>query len=136
MSCSSAIYTSSQNVDVAPNGVIPFGSINRRFGCNCQLSGNDIVCSGRGYYLVSVTASVTPDAAGLIGIQLYADGSPVPGADAYATGTADATVPLSITPVLVRVRCDAAKSLSVRLVSGDATTGAVVMSTHATVAKV
>ena len=136
MSCSSAIYTSNQNVTVAPNGVIPFGSVNRRFGCNCQLNGNDIVCCGRGYYEFDASVSLTPVDAGLIGVQLYEDGSPVAGASAFATGTAGETITLPIT-ALVRVKCDSAKSLSIRLVSPEgATTGATVVSMPVTVEKV
>jgi len=136
MSCNSAIYTVNSNVDVAANGAIPFGSIVRRFGRNIQLSGSDITVCGMGYYDVECSVTLTPVGAGDIGVQLYADGAPIPGALATTTGTAGDPINLSITS-LVRQRCNGASSLSLRLVTPDAvTTGATVNNIATVVTKV
>lgn len=135
MACS-AIYTGNENIVVAANGQVPFGNIHRRFGCNCDLNGNGIICRGRGYYDVFLNLSITPEADGLLGVQLYADGAPVPNAVAYFTGAAATTETVAF-PAIVRViPCDGAVSLSVGLISPEpATTGATVNNFGAVVRK-
>ena len=134
MSCKSAIYTVVTNASVAANGQIPFGSIIRRFGPSLDLSGSDIVACGRGYYGVDCSVTLVPVGAGAIGVQLYADGTPVPGATAQAQGTAAEPLNLSVTG-LVRQKCQGATSLSMGLVSGDVTTGATVQNMATKVTK-
>lgn len=131
----SAIYTVNSNVEVAANGSIPLGSIVRRFGQNIQLNGTDVVICGQGYYDVECSVSLTPVGAGEIGVQLYVDGTPVPGAIATVTGAAATIDNLSIT-ALVRQKCCGASSLSLRLVSGDVTTGATINNVATVVTKV
>ena len=46
---------------VALNGIITLGSTQRRFGCNCRLSGNGIEVDGAGYYTVDASATVCGD---------------------------------------------------------------------------
>ena len=135
MSCNSAIYTVNSNVTVAANGTIPLGSVIRRFGCNCQLDGSAITCCGRGYYDVECSVSLTPVGAGVIGVQLYADGVAVPGATASVTGAAATTENLVITG-LVRQKCEGATSLTVGLVSGAVATGATINNIATVVEKV
>ncbi|MBR3160999.1 MAG: hypothetical protein IKF14_18410 [Atopobiaceae bacterium] len=126
MSCKSAIHTVNTNADVAANGQIPFGSIVRRFGQDVDLQGSDIVCCGRGYYDCDCSVTLAPVAAGDVGIQLYADGNPIPGAFAQGTGTAGDPLNLCVT-ALVRQRCCGATSVSLRLVTPTGiTTGATV----------
>lgn len=134
MSCKSAIYTVATNVDVAANGQIPFGSVIRRFGPNLSLSGFDIVACGQGYYGVDCSVTLEPVGAGPIGVQLYADGLPVSGAMAQAQGTAATPLNLSVT-CLVRQKCQGATSLSMKLMSGDVTTGATIQNMATKVTK-
>lgn len=135
MGCKSAIFTVNSNVSVAANGQIPFGSIIRRFGQGVSLDGSDIVCCGQGYYDVACSVTLIPAAAGNIGIQLYADGAPVPGAYSEAAGTAGSPVALPLT-AMVRQKCCGAVSISLKIVSpSGATTGATVENASAVVEK-
>ena len=136
MSCSSAIYMVGTNQTVAPNGQIPLGSIVRRFGKNVALQGSDIVICGAGYYDVEVSTTLSPVTAGEIGVQLYLDGTPVPGAFQYGTGTAGGALPLSFHALVRLGCCDNAASLSLRLDSLAATTGATVDNVGVVVEKI
>lgn len=86
---------------VAVDGVIPLGSLIRRYGCDVALNGNAVNITGAGYYDVDASVTVTPAAAGTVTITLYKDGVAVPGATASETAAANGTVDLSI-PALVR----------------------------------
>ena len=58
MSCKSALYAAMQTpTAVAVDGVIPLGSLIRRYGCDVALNGNAVNITGAGYY--DVDASVT-----------------------------------------------------------------------------
>ena len=58
MSCKSALYAVLQTpTAVAIDGVIPLGSLIRRYGCDISLNGNAVNLSGAGYY--DVDASIT-----------------------------------------------------------------------------
>ena len=49
MSCKSAICTAMQTpTEVAVNGVIPLGSLIRRYGCDISLNGNAVNIIGKG----------------------------------------------------------------------------------------
>lgn len=108
---------SSQNV--AANSIISLGSTQRRFGCNCRLSGNGIEVDGAGYYTVDASVSVTPTAAGAVTVALYNNGVQIPGAIAYDTGTAGD--PLTV-PIVATIRqgccCDSADNITLVLVEG------------------
>ena len=65
---------------VAPNSIISLGSVQRRFGCNCRLSGNAIEISGEGYYEVEAAVSLAPTATGDVAVALYENGVQLPGA--------------------------------------------------------
>lgn len=122
MSCKSALYAALQTpTAVAIDGVIPLGSLIRRYGCDIALNGNAVNLSGAGYYDVdaSITANLT--AAGTVTVTLYKDGLAVPGATASETGTASGTVNLNI-PALVRQACCAAGSALTLVLSGAAAT--------------
>ena len=132
----SAIYTVNTNAAVVANGAIPFGSIIRRFGQCVQLDGSDITVCGQGYYDVECSVTLLPTAAGNIGIQLYADGSPIPGANAQGVGVAGSPLNLSISS-LVRQKCNGATSLSLRLTTPTGvTTGATVQNCACVVEKI
>ena len=89
MSCKSALYAVNSTSQLnAANAQVPFGSVVRRYGNNCQLDGGSIIVSGRGYYDVDISLSTAPTTEGEITAQLYKDGVAVPGALATATAAA------------------------------------------------
>ena len=105
---------------VAVNSIIPLGSVQRRFGCNCRLSGNAVEVSGEGYYTVSANVTVAPTAAGPVTVGLSVNGSILPGAVAYGTAAA-ATDPVTL-PIDATIRqgcnCDSADNLTLVLLAG------------------
>ena len=122
MSCKSALYAAMQTpTAVAVDGVIPLGSLIRRYGCDVALNGNAVNITGAGYYDVDASVTVTPIAAGTVTITLYKDGVAVPGATASETAAANGTVDLSI-PALVRHVCCAAGSAFTLVLTGAAAT--------------
>lgn len=122
MSCKSALYAAMQTpTAVAVDGVIPLGSLIRRYGCDVALNGNAVNITGAGYYDVDASVTVTPIAAGTVTITLYKDGVAVPGATASETAAANGTVDLSI-PALVRQVCCAAGSALTLVLAGAAAT--------------
>ena len=70
---------------VALNGIISPGSVQRRFGCDCRLSGNGIEVEGIGYYTVTASITATPTAIGNVTVVMNENGSAHPGA--IATGS-------------------------------------------------
>ena len=122
MSCKSALYAAMQTpTAVAVDGVIPLGSLIRRYGCDVTLNGNAVNITGAGYYDVDASVTVSPAAAGTVTITLYKDGVAVPGATASETAAANGTVDLSI-PALVRQVCCAAGSALTLVLTGAAAT--------------
>lgn len=123
MSCKSLIYTAMQTpTAVAVNGVIPLGTIVRRYGCNCDLNGNGIAINGAGYYDVDVSVEAAPTAAGTVTVQLLKDGVAVPGATAAATVAAAADVVTLAFPATVRLGCCSTGSVLTLLLTGAAAT--------------
>ena len=122
MSCKSALYAAMQTpTAVAVDGVIPLGSLIRRYGYDVALNGNAVNITGAGYYDVDASVTVSPAAAGTVTITLYKDGVAVPGATASETAAANGTVDLSI-PALVRQVCCAAGSALTLVLTGAAAT--------------
>lgn len=126
MSCKSALYAAMQTpTSVAVGGVIPLGSLIRRYGCDLSLNGSAVNIAGgqqaAGYYDVDASITATSTAAGTITATLYKDGVAVPGASASATAAANGTVDLSI-PALVRQVCCAAGSALTLVLTGAAAT--------------
>lgn len=78
----SAIYVANETPATSlPSGsAIPLGSISRRFGCNLDLNGNQIVAKGQGYYYIESTITFTPSATDTYTLQVYKNGQPVVGA--------------------------------------------------------
>lgn len=109
---------STQAVDV--NSIISLGSVQRRFGCNCRLSGNGIEVNGEGYYTVDATVSVSPTATGAVTVGLYVDGAQLPGAIAYGS-VSTASNPVTL-PIVATIRqgccCDSADNLTLVLIEG------------------
>lgn len=123
MSCKSALYTAMQTpTAVEVGGVIPLGSLIRRYGNDISLNGNAVNITGTGYYDVDASITVAPTAAGTVTATLYKDGVAVPGATASATAAAAGDlVDLSI-PALVRQACCAAGSALTLVLTGAAAT--------------
>lgn len=126
MSCKSAIYTAMQTpTEVAVNGVIPLGSLIRRYGYDISLNGNAVNIIGegygKGYYDVDVSVTVAPTAAGTVTATLIKDGVVVPGATASANAAAGAPVALAF-PALVRQACCASGSALSLVLTGAAST--------------
>ena len=122
MSCKSALYTALQTpTAVAVEGVIPLGSIIRRYGCDANLNGNAVNITNAGYYDVDVSITVAPTAAGTVTATLVKDGVAIPGATASAAAAAGAPTVLSF-PALVRQACCAAGSALTLVLTGAAAT--------------
>lgn len=122
MSCKSALYTALQTpTAVAVDGVIPLGSIIRRYGCDANLNGNAVNITNAGYYDVDVSITVAPTAAGTVTATLVKDGVAIPGATASAAAAAGAPTVLSF-QALVRQACCASGSALTLVLSGAAAT--------------
>ena len=122
MSCKSARYTALQTpTAVAIDGVIPLGSIIRRYGCDANLNGNAVNITNAGYYDVDVSITVAPTAAGTVTATLVKDGVAIPGATASADAAAGAPTVLSF-PALVRQACCASGSALTLVLTGAAAT--------------
>ena len=120
----SLIQTANQSTQtVATNSIIDLGSVQRRFGCNCRLSGNGIELIGEGYYVVSATVSVSPTTAGNVVVGLFDNGVQVTGAIAYGTTTATGnyvTLPVEAT-IRQSCCCANADNLTLVLIEGAGT---------------
>lgn len=122
MSCKSALYAALQTpTAVAIDGVIPLGSLIRRYGCDISLNGNAVNLSGAGYYDVDVSITVAPTAAGTVTATLVKDGVAIPGATASAAAAAGAPTVLSF-PALVRQACCATGTALTLVLTGAAAT--------------
>ena len=109
------IYTANDTAQaVGANSVLPLGSIIRRFGCSVDLNGNGVNIREQGYYNVDGSITYTPTDAGLLTVQLMADGVAVPGASASVTAVAATTYNLSIVG-MVRRCCSAPGTLTLMI---------------------
>lgn len=97
----SAIYTTNvSNPTVAAGGIVPVGSTTRRYGCNIRQDGNAITLCGQGYYLVNVSATVAPTAAGTVSLTAQKDGIAIIGATAAQTVAANGVANLTIAAII------------------------------------
>ena len=86
---------------------MPVGSTTRRYGCNIRQDGNAITLCGQGYYLVNVSATVAPTAAGTVSLTAQKDGVAIIGATAAQTVAANGVANLNITAIVRNVcGCD------------------------------
>ena len=126
MSCKSALYAAMQTPSaVAVGGVIPLGSLIRRYGCDVSLNGNAVNITGgnqsAGYYDVDASLTVAPAAVGTVTVTLFKDGVAVPGATASATAAAaDDALDLNITALVRQVCCAAGSALTLVLTGAAA----------------
>lgn len=107
---------------IAENGIFALGTVVRRYGRDLRLSGNGIEATGNGYFSVTASVSVAPTAAGPVTVALFDNGVQVPGAIAYATGTAGEPVNLAIVATIRRgCCCEGADNLTLVLIEGAGT---------------
>lgn len=105
---------------VANESIISLGSTQRRFGCNCRLSGNAIEITGEGYYTIDADVSVVPSEVGNVTVAVYNNGIQIPGAIAYSSvATAATPVSLSINTTIRQRCCDDADNLTLVLIEGE-----------------
>ena len=103
----SVIYTANATATVLAVGdLIPLGSTSRRYGCNLRQDGNGITATGAGYYLVTMSATVAPTAAGAVTITGQKDGVAIIGATATSTAAAGATTNLAFSTIVRNLGCD------------------------------
>lgn len=111
MSKSALYVVNTSNEVIDPSSIIPLGNTVRRFGSCIRQDGNSISATGSGYYLVTVSATVSPSAAGNVSIILNRDGVPIIGASSEGTASAAGDpVPLTINAIIRNV-CDCDTSL-------------------------
>ena len=108
---------------VANNSIISLGSVLRRFGCNCRLTGNAIEVNGAGYYTIDCAVTVEPTSAGEVSVALFNNGVQITGA--IATGsTTTAGNPVTL-PITTTIRqgccCDNADNITCVLLNGAGT---------------
>lgn len=110
----SAIYTTNTSAPtVAVGGIIPVGNTTRRYGCNVKQDGNTITLCGNGYYLVNVSATVTPSAAGTVSVTAQKDGVAIIGATGSETVAAAAdSVTIGLTAIVRNACCCESSILS------------------------
>ena len=132
MSKSSIYTTNTTGATVPVDGIIPVGNTTRRYGCNIKQDGNTITLCGQGYYLVNVSASVAPTAAGPVSLTAQKDGVEILGATATETAAAaNDALNLAIT-ALIRNACGCESSILSLILGG---TEAVVENLAVTVEK-
>lgn len=126
MSCKTAIYVANTtSAAVVAGGTLPLGAtpIRRYNQCAVDLAGNAITLKECGYYLVTVSATFTAPAAGVVTLTLLDDNIAVPGATASTTVTTAATEVRSLSfTALVRVFNNSAPDNLTVLNSGVAAT--------------
>ena len=102
----STIYTANAVAStVAVGDLIPLGSTSRRYGCNLRQDGNGITATGAGYYLVTMSATVAPTAAGAVTITGQKDGVAIIGATATSTAAAGAATDLAFSAIVRNIGC-------------------------------
>ena len=91
----------SLNVEVDQNGSIPFNNVDLAKGCTAVLTAPGTVQFNKsGVYMVDVSASITPAAAGTVSIQLAKNGVLELGSFSEATAAAASTVSLGFTSLV------------------------------------
>ena len=108
---------------VAAGSIINLGSVLRRFGCNCRLSGNAIEIEGEGYYEIDASITLAPTTAGNATVTALLDGVAISGATAtesVSTANNSASLPICTT-IRKGCNCDGASSLTFVL-TGTAST--------------
>lgn len=109
MSKSAIFMANTASTSVGANAAVPFGTVNRRFGCSLNGTTGGIVVNEPGYYLVTANISYTAPDTGNVTVALQQDGVSVPGATASDTvGTATTEINNITVTGIVRVMCGSA----------------------------
>jgi hypothetical protein len=129
MSKSLIQVTNQSPQDVAVEGIINLGAVQRRFGCDCRLSGNAIEVDGQGYFEIDAAVSIAPTATGAVTVAVYKNGVQIPGAIAYGSvSTANNPVTLCMNATVRRgCCCEGADNLTLVLEEGAGTVNNVSM---------
>lgn len=130
--CPSLIYTAfSGTQTLNPTNVLPLGATIRRYGKNLSQSGDGILISGCGYYVIDALVNLTSTAAGDVEISLTQDGSPIQGGTSKVTvgATGSYVVPVH---AVIRMKC-CSEPTTLQMVLG--TTAAQIDSTSLIVSK-
>lgn len=91
----------SLNVEVDQNGSIPFNNVDLAKGCTAVLTAPGTVQFNKsGVYMVDVSASIAPTAAGTVSIQLAKNGVLELGSFSVASAAAASTVSLGFTSLV------------------------------------
>ena len=91
----------SLNVEVDQNGSIPFNNVDLAKGCTAVLTAHGTVQFNKsGVYMVDVSASIAPTAAGTVSIQLAKNGVLELGSFSVASAAAASTVSLGFTSLV------------------------------------
>lgn len=119
----SLIYMANTNSQsITAGGTVNFGSIVRRYGCQCQSTGTTPQVNGTGYYNVNSNISFTASAAGTAVITLLSNGVAIPGATASLTVAADTEYACSIPAVIKEVcACESVSSITMTISGVDTT---------------
>lgn len=104
MSKSVLYAVNSQPQILAIGGIINFGNIVRRYGCNLDLSNGNVVTKGVGYYSFDANLTFEAGATGDAIITFYKDGVAIPGAIATLTVATGDTYQITV-PFMTRVNC-------------------------------
>lgn len=104
---------------VASGSAIPMNTIIRR---HCMDTSTNEVLNGKGYYKVTVNATLSSTAGGLANIVLQQNGVNVVGATASETINANGTTHISFTSVVRNTCCDPTSQLQL-VYSGPVLTG-------------
>ena len=109
----SALYAvNTSNQEIAVDGIIAPGTIERKFGPNISLTGNAIQIAGAGYYEINTSITIVPTTEGEVTVTVYKDGVILQGATATETAAAAGdSVNLSISAI-VREFCSCCDGLS------------------------
>lgn len=99
------LYAANTNAQaVALNGIISFGDVVRRLGCNLNIANGTLISGSAGYTKIDTNFTVTAGA-GTTTITLYKDGVPITGATASVVTTADQIVNIQIPAIVRDYRC-------------------------------
>lgn len=121
MAIRSELYASNGlSQDIALNGIVNFGNVVRKYGCNIQLSGGNATVEGKGYYNVDVNITAAPTTAGTMTVKVFKDGVVVPGASASLTAVADSVYSVTI-PATIRQSCCCDSVITVQVQGTPAT---------------
>lgn len=99
----SLVYAVNPNTqNVALGGIVNFGNLVRRFGCNCGISNGNLTVDGNGFYSVDSSITIEGTEAGTAIFTWYKDGAIVPGASATIVTTDGGVATVSMPTFAIR----------------------------------